>query len=128
LVKLSIPSIYHTKAKLYFLWQITRHQTEIQYQYHSFSACQFSQNSFIAFNPVSGNYIGKHPYLKECDSTADNHICGPLDFEYGQDGKMFISNWNWRELPSYKIPDYKQQQLLDNVSATDIEYMRKYKD
>ena len=87
LVKLSIPSIYHNKAKLYFLWQITRHQTEIQYPYHSFSARQFSQNSFIAFNPVSGNYIGKHPYLKECDSTADNHICGPLDFEYGQDGK-----------------------------------------
>jgi len=41
---------------------------------------------------------------------------------------MFISNWNWRELSSYEISDYKQKQLLDNASATDIEYMRKLKD
>ena len=88
----------------------------------------FHKNSFTAFNPVSGNYIGKHPYLKECDNTADNHIWGPLDFEDGKDGKMFISSWNWRELSSYEISDYKQKQLLDNASATDIEYMRKLKD
>ena len=86
----------------------------------------FHKNIIIGFNPVSGDYLGKHPNLMECGSFI-SHICGPLDFDFGKDGRMFISNWNWLELSSYEIPDYKQQQLLDNIGATDIKYIQKLK-
>ena len=85
----------------------------------------FHKNLLIAFQAVSGKYLGGHTYLKECDAYTDNNVCGPLDLEFEPSGTLFISNWNWGEVSKYSSPNYKEQELVGTVSATAIEYMNK---
>ena len=85
----------------------------------------FHENLLIAFQAVSGKYLGGHTYLKECHKYTDNDVCGPLDLEFEPGGTLFISNWNWDEVSKYSSPNYKEQELVDTVSATAIEYMHK---
>ena len=85
----------------------------------------FHKNLLIAFQAVSGKYLGGHNYLKECDAYTDNDVCGPLDLEFEPGGTLFISNWNWGEVSKYSSPNYKEQELVGTVSATAIEYMHK---